>query len=52
MRVFIATFEHIHLDLDKFVDSRHLQEVRETLQEFHLKLVIICHNLQDKDSWV
>ena len=51
MRAFMATFEHIHSDVDKFVDSKHLQVMRETLKDFCLKLVIICHNVQDKASW-
>ena len=52
MRVFMATFNHINTDIDKFVDSRHFQVVRETLKDFWLKLVIICQNVWDKASWV
>ena len=48
----MATFDHIHSDIDKFVNSGHLQMVRETLKDFQLKLVIICHNVQDKASWM
>ena len=52
MRVFMATFDHIHSDIDKFVDGRHFQVVRETLKDFPLKLAIICQNVWDKASWV
>ena len=48
----MATFDHIHSDIGKFVHDGHFQVVRETLKDFPRRLAIICQNVWDKASWV
>ena len=52
MWVFMATYDHIRVNVDTFVTSDHFKIMKDTLKDFLLKLVIICRKLGNKENWV
>ena len=52
MHVFMATYDHIKVDIESFLGGDHFKIIKDTLKDFPLKLVIISRKLGNKQNWV